>query len=171
MFDEEIEKGIEEYKKLQENKKLLLEIKNLSQDVNVKRYIELLNIINQNKKDINISIPSDDVLAKQAFNYTALQTKKSNNIYVFIGYINQKKAKRQLIPRDTKLYKDLETGHIEKVYPFYLNEFKKRHKCIDDECNANIEYDKIRKEFFLSLTCEQQDIAVKKLIKKYATKK
>lgn len=111
------------------------------------------------------------MLAKQAFNIPHFKQKKSNNIYVFIGYINQKKAKRQLIPRDTRLYKDLETEHIEKVYPFHLDEFKKTHKCIDTDYIDNLNYDKLRKEFFLSLTCEPQDIAVKKLLKKYNKKK
>ena len=36
---------------------------------------------------------------------------------------------------------------------------------------GNLQYDKLRKDFFLSITYEQQDVAVKELIKKYVTKK
>lgn len=184
MNSQEIIDGISEYERLKLERARHIQImdglKELEQNPSVNQYIELARSLNMLKE---IKFDNDEELAFKAFHFIAQDTKKSNQIYVFMGTYIQ-----NLFGKDIRtyinicspqhyaynLYLDLETMKERKISLSIFKEFENKNIIIKphyrnfEECKRY--YNNLRTEFLSQLVKDSQEDVVHNFVKKYGTK-
>lgn len=158
----------------------LKRIKELEKDNNVKEYISLVGLSNCNKEFIN---DSDDEIINYIYTkyIYKIDENSTNKIYVYLGTFkysnefdvvhsysdirtddNDKKA-------NYRLYQDIELDFIKQVNIDDCKLFEENNIIINPDSYYKMrEYYKIRREFFVNSVKENQDTAIKKVLKKYS---
>ena len=171
MNEAELERARKNYnKQIKLNEKKLLkheEVKELLNDSNVKRYIEL-------QKYLNYSEPTKIDMAEDAFGYVKISRESSNNILVYVGSYNDG---GDILLMDNeeigeKSFWDLETTEIYNIPINDCGEFEKNNFIIymPEFVRTREEYDKgyfkLRRYFFSELIDKPQEEVVKALKKR-----
>jgi len=189
MKNEELKLLKEKYEQFKKKQNEVLnfnkEIELLKETKEVKRYLELLNILDEVKKGINYCIDkyTDKEIIDIALRYTEITP--DEDIYVYFGtykcsdvvdvihYSSDIMVGRNNKDADYVLYKNLESKYFDDVQVPYrcADEFEKTHKIIIPQNAINREkyfYD-LRSEYFETMVLKSPEEArenIKKLIKK-----
>lgn len=144
----------------------------LEQEPLIQEYLELKNFIEDYRKDkYNVYNISEYI-----FESIIMDTKSSNNIYVYIGTFEERSTG---FPGPTiyyNVYKDLETGHETMVLESQREKFDRGNKVIyinpKNEINSKAEllrkYRELRYIFLSDIIKKPQEQVVKKLMHKYS---
>ena len=140
----------------------------LEQNPLIQEYLKLKKFI----EDYQMDKYTDKNVSKHIYESIIIDTKSSNNIYVYIG----RDANRKILDTYYHLYKDLETGRKMMILESQRDQFERSNKVIYMLPKTGFysketwlrKYNEIR-ELFLSYVIKQpQEQAVKKLMHKYS---
>ena len=160
MNNEEINSARKKYKVLEEQRKELIKLKNqmteLQYDEKVKEFVNICNKLNLLSP---ISIPTDEELAREAFNNIAKNSTNPCNVYVYMGEI---KGNSVATYDERQIFWNLDTTFQNYNYAYKKEVFLKDNTILhyfgsDYETN----YNKIRNQYFLNLLSCDQDEAIK----------
>lgn len=184
MKQKELEEAREEYKRLIEERKVLIGYKNelleLLKDEKVKKYLQLSKLV-----DLEYKGPSDFEIIKRAFHNGAMldATLNSNYIMVYQGtYIQDKVTHDQQLTYDFdpeghyKVYRDLETTETYNVSINDSDEYERKNLTIYvpvQDYNSHEYFKKyleIKCWFLEQLITKSQSDVIAELSKKYVTK-
>ena len=174
MNDKEIKQGRKKYNKIQKEKQFYLskkaELEELKKDPKVQQYLEVAKyLFNHSDKEFE-----NNNVVERSFANLASRTKDSNNILVFLGFIDYY-DKVTIHPKkiDHASFIDLETMEECNVHPAYYSEFCKDKKIVyfDDPYSFhNKEYYmqkffEFRNEYFKNIIELNQEDAIEKVLK------
>lgn len=163
MKESTLAKVREEYKKVVNETNQLLsykqELKSLEQDENVKRYLELLELV-----DRDYEAPSSEKMIAAAYLNAKIQDSDSNHIMVYIGTYHRDTDMYQdndTITQDDskasyKAYLDLETQAAYNIAIEEVREFEKEHLTIYLPVEGHSQNDYMRKYFELQTWFRKQ---------------
>lgn len=163
MKESTLAKVREEYKKVVNETNQLLsykqELKSLEQDENVKRYLELLELV-----DRDYEAPSSEKMIAAAYLNAKIQDSDSNHIMVYVGTYHRDTDMYQdndTITQDDskasyKAYLDLETQAAYNIAIEEVREFEKEHLTIYLPVEGHSQNDYMRKYFELQTWFRKQ---------------
>lgn len=153
---EDIRNEIETRKNLANKKRnRLIE---LEKDEKVKEYLKLREIGKSNIKEYKID--EDKVIMDMFFNEFLDENDETNNIYYETDYAESDSKNKD---RYMFLYTDIENGKKEFVNVDNVAEFENTHNVLETE----VGYNKVQEEFIIDAVKNNQEDAVKRIIKKY----
>ena len=184
MTDNELEKIRSKYEKLLSTKKALESLqeekKFLENNVKVKRYLEITNLLENNKEN-NSSLNYDNLIERSI---NSIPVSNTNNIYVYIGtyryndeidIIHGSKDDRVAFfdkKADYRVYRNIESLSYQDDYSINVpvsqcEKFEREHNVIYPKTCLNGEYYyKVRREFFKTAILEGQEKAIEKVLTK-----
>ena len=173
---EELEK---QKKENQEHNKKVRRIKELLKEPSVIEYLKLINLIDGDLKQINLS--DSDIITSFYHTYLyKIQKDETNNIYVYLGTYknndeidivhgsNDFKVNYNSSDANYRIYKNIEYPYVQSIPISMCDEFEKNHIVIKPKSYfKEREYYEIQKDFFTYAIKTNQESAKKMILKKY----
>lgn len=170
-----------EVKKEENNKhnQRIRRIKELKKDLNVKEYIELVNIVGKDLKQIKYS--ENEIILSLYYRYLhKIKEEDTNGIYVYLGTYeynhevdivhgsNDFRVNYNSPQANYRIYKNIEYPYGESIPIQKCEEFEKNHIIIKPKSYfKDKEYYEIQREFFIKAVKTNQETAKKMILKKY----
>lgn len=166
-------------KENEDHNKIVKRIKELRKEPKVKEYIELMNLVDEDLKQRNLS--DIDIIASFYHRHlNKIKEEDTNDIYVYLGTYeynyevdivhgsNDFRVDYNSPKANYRIYKNIEYPYIESVPICRCEEFEKNHIIIKPKSHfKNKEYYKIQEEFFVKAVKTNQEKAKQMILKKY----
>ncbi len=154
-------------------------IKELQKDPNVIEYLKLINLVNNDLKQIKTS--DKEIILTYYHHYLhKIQKEDTNDIYVYLGtYKNNEevdiihgssdfRVNYNSSEADYRIYKNIEYPYGERIAINMCDEFEKNHIVLKPKSYfKEREYYEIQKDFFAHAIKTNQESAKKMILKKY----
>lgn len=163
----------------EEINKRIKRIKELQKDPNIIEYLKLINLVDNDLKQIKIS-DKEIILTYYHHYLNKIKKEDTNNIYVYLGTykINEEidivhgssdfRVNYDSPSADYRIYKNIEYPYGETVPINKCDEFEKNHVIIKPKTYfKEKEYYEIQKDFFVHAIKTNQESAKKMILKKY----